>query len=871
MQNSTEALPILWEQLRDWLENARRREEAYRSLVLPARREHGWTNIGYSIDLAFPHRSDHQNLLELLGTQHLLGREPSTKAVLAALEGRGNRFSAQFNEVLADFAEAVRRGDRPWNHAFWRAVREACLAEAPARQTEARLLMNAEPTGFQPYLLVRSEEEAQRLGFETTTFATILDDFPLAIHRGDDYELPVRALLAGRIVVSRITANVDDGILAFAPLQEVEYTWVPSSRLHHATHALVRRDRSAQFRAAVRQRKGARPMRERPSRFDGWVEFENVELAQQGPTKLAVAETLVPPTLEIENDTGVAIRDGWLGEDGLFPRIVAEGAREVRVRPLERQPEAAFGVETLEIASDEATWRFPPGRREGAFLVEAEFSDGVTSTLQVRFYRTPLHTGFQPPTRVLADRSFVEAGTSDVVPLDVHVPAFASLADHHHDHIDIASDAIYLGPTVGEWSGTRYDKFAWLLMPNARPRLRFIGDPQRPFPPTGTAVQCKSAARAWRRCFGRPDIAGPTEVVHAYRAVVRHAPVPVSDILGAQFPKPVIEDPSPATPHPGVRRLIAALAASGVQRSAIAEAELLRLTELAFDLEGQWELRFALLRAWVEAGVLEQVSDFQWSGRRYIVRRPRLVLYRLGAALHAAVMGLATPAVHARIEKLAHARGAHLDGRCSVSEWVPNVPLLDLPSTEVGAEIAREAELALPEWLPALPSLVADPSQVVKYEADGNLPPGRRIQTWDWDRGTFQEGELRGAGVHLYRCSAKQSQRTKEPDRLYIRSADGRRRWSFSRTWAFLAAHQLRGESPFESDGLAVFPKRGSGARLPLPLARAIAVLSPATGGPVIVDGRLRHKYWFPSVKAVHAVLGTLSGVDRGASSCTTP
>src|SRR5205807_2272969 len=89
-QNPTDGLPALWEQLLLWLLQARRRGQAYRALALPARRERGWTNIGYSIDLAFPRRGDREALVDLLAKQHLLGREPSVKGVLSALDGRAN-------------------------------------------------------------------------------------------------------------------------------------------------------------------------------------------------------------------------------------------------------------------------------------------------------------------------------------------------------------------------------------------------------------------------------------------------------------------------------------------------------------------------------------------------------------------------------------------------------------------------------------------------------------------------------------------------------------------------------------------------------------------------------------------------------------
>ena len=855
-QNSTEALPELWEQLRDWLDTARERDEEYRALVLPARRERGWTNIGYSIDLAFPRRGDRDQLVELLGDKHLLGREPTIRSVFSSLEGRQERLSAQFNEVLADFRRTVESGQPRWNHAFWLAVRDACAPVSEDTLVELLLVMNADPNGFRPYLLARSEGDAKQLGFQAAAFS-IMDDWPYALNRNGDFELPVSALLAGDIVVARITPCVEDGILGFEQVDEELWSWIPRNRLVRATHCLVRENRLTEFRRLIRRRAAALPTRERGSHFQGWVEIENIQVARSPLSSMLeskIDETLAPPVLEIEVGSGVMMRDGWLGEEGLLPRVVAQQADSVSVRPLEQNAEPTSTTEALELETEAAEWRFPEGRREGAFLVEATFADHTKSALRVRFYGTPLHTGFVTPTAALAERSFVEDGDGDVTRLDIGLRTFASVVKGH-DHMDVASDAICLGPTVGEWSDSRRDGFEWLFLPNARPRIRYVGDPRHPTMPSGTAVRCKSAARAWRRCFGRDDVEGPPEIVKTYRAIARRTPLPTGGSIGEPFPKPVIGEPSAATPHRGVTRFIAALSTSAVQRSAIGEPEIMRLIGLAFDLDSRWSLRFALLRAWIEAGVLEEASCFRWSWRNYVVRPPRLVLHRLGSTLRAAVVGLIVPAVRAQLKQLAQAHKVELENRCSLSEWAPAVPLLTPLSIETADAIAHECGFAPSEWLPPLASLVKSTSEVVRPVLDDELPQQLRIQTWNWEDGRFQEGESRGHGSYLYRCSFRN-----QPDRFEVRTGDGRRWSTRSRAWAFLAAHHFRHDSAFETDGLIVRPIGRSGARIPLPLSRAISVLSPATGGPVGVAGQFRYEYWFPSTRAVRAAVTVLMG-----------
>ncbi|PAP74165.1 hypothetical protein [Rubrivirga marina] len=282
------------------------------------------------------------------------------------------------------------------------------------------------------------------------------------------------------------------------------------------------------------------------------------------------------------------------------------------------------------------------------------------------------------------------------------------------------------------------------------------------------------------------------------------------------------------------------VAALSTTRAGLPEGEFVRLLASVLGVPGG-PLLWDVARAWVEAGHLDLLAPNAWPNRRYVARRPALVIWPEERRT-ATLVGLAPAEVRDRIASHAGRLGVEVHRRTRHSPWVPDLPTVRAPSEASLAELARIVDLPSP--VAASPFRAAAPSAVVRT-APIDLPRDLVSQgVWSWAYGGF--GHHAGGDVSVSRWT--------HPRRApaYAVESGGERRVFRTRTWAFLYATALRGEHAFSADAGGRLVTTGP-VRLPVPLARALAVVAGAPGP--FADSAGQSGYAIPCVPAAQTAL----------------
>ena len=355
-----------------------------------------------------------------------------------------------------------------------------------------------------------------------------------------------------------------------------------------------------------------------------------------------------------------------------------------------------------------------------------------------------------------------------------------------------------------------------------RRRIRFVDGPvgvdYKPVSSPADYVVEGSAsdAVAWDRAIASTDHGALQP--YALPVPAQSPDPPPVDFGGILAPHVVACDPSPA----GVRwdAAVEVAAALASRRAGLGEGEFLSLlTEVAGVPEADlWEVA----RAWVEAGAVDVLTPRSWVSRTYLARRPRLVVYDAGASV--SLVGLVPASLRARVSAVAGDLGLTEVTAPSPSPYVPSIPSFRTPSADVVAELARRLELEPPARLRPWADLLLPPAAVAATAAD-EVPPGyARTGYWGWGRGGFYAGDP-ADGVALGRYD-----HPRDAPRYAVLDGDHFRVFR-SRTWAFLVALAARGEPALAYDDAGRLCAVGpTPARLPVPLARALACVSGAPG-----------------------------------------
>ena len=110
-------------------------------------------------------------------------------------------------------------------------------------------------------------------------------------------------------------------------------------------------------------------------------------------------------------------------------------------------------------------------------------------------------------------------------------------------------------------------------------------------------------------------------------------------------------------------------AAIGTRRCGFTESELVELFGAVLKITRASLIRL-VLRAWVEAGHLDEAIEASWRARRYFPRNPRLVLHSKGSEVLARVVGLSPAVLISRLRAEVEHLGGTLVQCSSLSQWI---------------------------------------------------------------------------------------------------------------------------------------------------------------------------------------------------------
>ena len=338
-------LPQLWENLSMWLRNARSHDHPYRELLLP--NPGSFRRIGYTVNLAFPHRRDQSRLIDLLSENGLAGVEPPVPVILRLLTTNQQRFSERFRRALEEFRSAYGRGDRGLDrYPLWRAVRDAALWRSRSvtrnkvSPPEFDLLLEILVDRFAPFVVTTSTElnthglkavpSPEPYGRWTFLVQTANDT------AGTDELLEVcRGLLDGSLRFPRLSSLASQGVLLFERTEFGLHQLCSQDSIVESDCALVRNEFLVEFNRLFGTGI-SREARTQDSLFPGWSEIRDFRARALVPSELenspfrnvwCLQETIIPSRIRVLE--GVRIDDGFAGIPAVLPLISAKGAKQI--------------------------------------------------------------------------------------------------------------------------------------------------------------------------------------------------------------------------------------------------------------------------------------------------------------------------------------------------------------------------------------------------------------------------------------------------------------------------------------------------------------------------------------------------------------
>lgn len=360
--------------------------------------------------------------------------------------------------------------------------------------------------------------------------------------------------------------------------------------------------------------------------------------------------------------------------------------------------------------------------------------------------------------------------------------------------------------------------------------------------PASEGVDCFLAAE--------PDAGGR----HPSRGAGPLAPRADDRVGGGAEPFSVDDDPR-------LDRFVEALAALAANRKGLGEGEVLDLLARLVGVDDgppAWDV----IRAWVEAGYLDVLSRRRWRGRVYFARRPRLVVTRLEPRPVVVLHGLAPYRLRARARSVLRDLGATPIAAYSVSRLV-GAPQSWLVESLAGAATAADLlDLGPPEFARSASRLLSPLAEVTSVTID-KLPGYERQGLWDWDEGGFRRGRPNGATVPV---RIEWYTRADRPDLFVVAREQGDSWSTHSRNWALIMGYTWANKQVFEAHGETMLVReQGFGPYVPLPVARAMALLAGVTAGPTEHSGQgRRYAYWCATASERGRLLQRLQGGNGG-------
>jgi hypothetical protein len=686
-----EVMAELWRHLSTWLGE---HSDEYRPLVLPD--PGGWTRIGYTVKLAFPSRRDQVALARVLSSGNLTVEDPPVGLVIDAVIAASrtafsDRFRFEFDAFRrnrdAGLSSSVLR-ESP----FWLAVRATADVSVSDRDGTVHWALLASDDGFDLDLQVVSDGEVIGGSLETVELDERIGRWTHEAKGNPSNDDPVAVLLDGLCSLPAISLLVKGGLI---PLVEELHGNLESNgrreALPEAHAALV----SDPLVAEVTSRFGSPRSRPRACGVEGWKFLEGLALRVASSRELRgtplgdcwiLHESPSPTRIRIVG--GVRVGSAWLGTRHLLPAFRVESATSMS---------AHTSGATFALRHDETgAWELPSEGFEGPLEVVAVTED-QTLRGQMEFVRSPSTEGFRvpgsPDSWVYEDqarsRPFAHRWSEDT-------PGIIEIAD--------VERTVYLGRDVGAFLDGPGGA-AWAVVEFGTARIiRSLVSLEESVP--RGQVPDPGARRRWRRNL-KVDAATSCEpgVVATLRRIISNTsgqkdlPTVAGGGDGRMSPSPRIP------PHPRLDDVVtAAVAISNRQvgldrrRFTAFLCETLAVEPVASPL---------IVRAWQEAGLLDELVNVRWSGRKLLAVPPHFKVFHVTSGFRATFCGLSLDVTTRELASKAVGVGMTVSRVEACSPFVPKTIIVQADSLDQITQLATQLRLPV-HFIPANPYLSHD-------------------------------------------------------------------------------------------------------------------------------------------------------------------
>lgn len=828
-------LKPLWERLALWLASEANRTK-YRQIILPDVGSH--TRIGYSEKLAFPDRRDQRAFCELLRELGFVGEEPPPAKIVAAVASARNRFRPGFLEAHEDFRSrlgtATNGGRRHLRtHPFWSSTIDAAMRGRAADErtmgaVRIQLVATWDGDSFEPYLL--SDTEAGRLpaGTQLRTLETAAPPwrFYLVPAAGGSSRDLLNAYLQGTVRIPRLTTSMEQGFLPFFPAS-ADYLELASSKeeIARAEFALVHSRALADvlrfFAGDVVE--GVRFASE-------WALVAGLRVRSVSPEELEdsvlrrcwlLQEVL--PSVRIRLMEGIRTEDGYLGYTEVLPKITATGATDLSM--------THQGVTMPLRQASPGFWALPANFIQGSISLRAlDEKGGVLDILTVRFTAAPETENFRP---LAEPRSFyTETVGGSCLASDI---VSDGARDDQPDVGQQLGQVVFLGENQGQFVAEE-KAAAWVVTKSGSYNaIRQANSSHGGNVPQFRATNYGLRSR-WRKLLDQSFVSSDDDATKEKRSAVRRRLGDSRLLLDAKdysvADSPVEYQPEPPDPFPAVKKIAAALAGRAASRAGLPFSEWCYFIEKFAGVQGYPQIE-AITRSWSEAGFIEVLTFARWRSKFVFPLQPKLLIYRSGEAFIGYLSGLALPSTKDLLARLAKEHGIHCSERKSISKYTPGTLVLASGDFDALARVAA-AGGAQVAWA----ALDVAKSMPGALEADAPLPTGyemrKRITDWSLSPSRASSHDIR-----LTYWS-----RDDRPAYWSVSNPSGGVGWSFQKNAARWIACSAAGMAPVAAKGLHEIA--AVHAYLPLPMARRVAMLSPALPGcPDVVNEPAGYSYTF--------------------------
>ena len=650
-----ERLAESWERFAEWTVIAEQ-SGAYRRLVLPDAGNE--TQIGYSKRLVFPRLRDQMRLWPLLDRAGLLMEDPPVDMLISQLRPLRNEMSGElqsaFDELLTHRNSSVEESADP---------RFLIAVNAVARNAEL-LAGNTRSGGSMTIILLDYADS-----FELVAAASVAEPVNGAVTTHDDFlpvEWPYRVLsvagrddaiawLFDRSASSSLSWVLRPGVVPFTAAENGVPELLKRGRLEDAGYLLVRTDRLDAVLTAF----GVPAAVVRPSPLDEWFVVRDPGLRQLTADQLRTAGLNDVPALHprpIRN--ALRLRDGYpalgdfLGFRSAAPWISAPGA--VRVT-------ASLDGSELVLRGGQGRWELPDQDLFGLLAVRAEYPEGNPMLKSVVLISEPIGLEYKRPSNENDWMQETLAGTS------IYSLAKSTNIAEAEQEIPGGTHSTFLGPVVGEFLSSAEGAIYELVTFGEMKWVRLLVA-EAPTPPK-SRVADKGLCRRWRKAL---DEFLPYAESESLGQAIRSAKAATIDLKTLNIVssdrghRP--QNPAPHT-HDGCRLVQSVVGSVCARRSGMAIKDWNRLLEEAFSIS--YEKRRFVHRAWLEAGLVDELRQTHWQSTAIFARKPVLMTFRVGGARFGSVDGLVMPSELARLQQAAFDLGLSTSLNPSPSPYLP--------------------------------------------------------------------------------------------------------------------------------------------------------------------------------------------------------